>query len=105
MARITFITADKQRITLEEQAGSVMELAVDHDIPGIEARCSGVCSCGTCHVQVSEEWIHQLPEREADEEGVLEMFEDSAPRSRLSCQIQISEELDGLVVEVCPLDE
>jgi len=105
MARITFITPDNERITLDETFGSVMELAVDHDIQGIEARCRGVCSCGTCHVNVAEEWVRKLPEREADEESVLEMHDATAPCSRLSCQLEISDELDGLVVKVEPLDD
>ncbi len=105
MARITFITPDNERITLDESFGSVMELAVDNDIQGIEARCRGCCSCGTCHVKVSEEWADQLPGREADEESVLDMHEGTGPCSRLSCQLEITDELDGLVVEVVPLDD
>jgi 2Fe-2S ferredoxin len=79
---------------------SVMEGAIRNDVDGILAECGGSCSCATCHVYVDEKWLALIPPASAIELEMLEMAEDRRPNSRLSCQIQITDELQGLSVEV-----
>lgn len=100
MAKITFITKSDKEITLEDDSGSVMELATFHDIQGIEGNCGGVCSCATCHVHVSADDFERVGKASDLEADVLE-FEDNATEfSRLSCQIEISKDLDGITLIV-----
>ena len=77
-----------------------MELAVQHDIPGIDGDCGGVCSCATCHVHVDPNYFDKTGEKDSIEADMLEFDEEVSPYSRLSCQIKISEELDGIVLRV-----
>jgi len=101
MPRITYIQPDGAASTVEAKSGySVMETAIDNDIPGIVAECGGACSCATCHVYVAEEWISRLAQPDAQEDGMLDCVLERKPTSRLSCQIQVSDEIDGLVVNV-----
>jgi 2Fe-2S ferredoxin len=101
MARITFIGADGMRYDVEASAGStVMENAIRNNVPGIEAECGGACACATCHVYVAEEWRATTGEPEPMEEDMLDFAYDVRPNSRLSCQIRVSDALDGLVVTV-----
>ena len=80
---------------------TVMEGARDNSIPGIEADCGGSCACSTCHVYVDESWVNRLPEMEAMEEDMLDFaFEPDAVRSRLTCQLRVTDDLDGLVVQM-----
>ncbi|RNC84572.1 MAG: 2Fe-2S ferredoxin [Balneola sp.] len=96
MAKITFITQSQEEITLDDNSGSVMELATFHDVQGIEGNCGGVCSCATCHVHVAPEDFDKVGKPDDMETDILE-FEDNATEfSRLSCQIEITEELDGI---------
>ena len=100
MAKITFITKDDETITLEGNTGSIMQLAVDHGIQGIDGDCGGVCSCATCHVHVAPEDMEKMGEASEIEKDMLE-FEDNANEySRLSCQLTIGNELDGIVLKV-----
>ncbi|MEN1677954.1 MAG: 2Fe-2S iron-sulfur cluster-binding protein [Planctomycetota bacterium] len=100
MPQVTYITPDGEQVTVEARRGDLMTLAVKHGVAGIEGNCGGVCACGTCHVQVDESWFEKAGPASDDELGVLE-FEDSAgPTSRLSCQIKLTAELDGIVVRV-----
>ena len=78
---------------------SVMEAAVANMIPGIDADCGGACACATCHVYVGEGWADKLKAKDDMEESMLDFAEDVRPTSRLSCQILMTDELDGLVVE------
>ena len=101
MAKITYITHENQIHTVEVQNGlTVMEGAVQNDIPGIDADCGGGMACATCHVYVKEEWLDKLPKKEDGEEDMLDMAFEPKKNSRLSCQITISDELDGLTVNV-----
>ena len=101
MAKITYITHDNQNHTIEVQNGlTVMEGAVQNDIPGIDADCGGGMACATCHVYVNEEWFDKIPAREDGEEDMLDMAFEPKKNSRLSCQITISNELDGLIVNI-----
>ena len=101
MTKIIYITDDNQNHTIEVQNGlSVMEGAVQNDIPGIDADCGGGMACATCHVYVNDEWFDKLPSKEDGEEDMLDMAFEPKKNSRLSCQIIVSDELDGLTVNI-----
>lgn len=102
MPKVTFITADGTSHTAKDAVGSLMEVALNHDIEGIEGACGGVCSCSTCHVYIPPEWQDKVGPAGDAETDTLEFNEHKRPNSRLGCQIEMSEELDGLVVEVAP---
>jgi 2Fe-2S ferredoxin len=99
MTKITFIDAAGTSRTVEAENGStVMETALKNSVPGIEAECGGACACATCHVYVEESWFEKLPKAEQMEEDMLDFAFDVRPTSRLSCQIKVKAELDGLAV-------
>ena len=99
MTKLTIVAFDGQRYDLEAADGStVMENAVRNSVPGIEAECGGACACATCHVYVDDAWTAKVGEPEPMEEDMLDFAFDVRPNSRLSCQIRIRDELDGLVV-------
>jgi 2Fe-2S ferredoxin len=101
MAKITYIQPDGSAQTVEAAPGStVMETAIDNDVEGIVAECGGACSCATCHVYVDEAWAARTGEPDAMEDGMLDCVLDRRPTSRLSCQIPVRDELDGLVVHI-----
>ncbi|HEY7671167.1 MAG TPA: 2Fe-2S iron-sulfur cluster-binding protein [Gammaproteobacteria bacterium] len=101
MPKVTYVQPDGRASVVEAAVGStVMETAVDHDIPGIIAECGGACSCATCHVYVAPEWLDRLPAPDGLESGMLDCALDRQANSRLSCQIRVRPELDGLVVHV-----
>ena len=101
MPKITYITHDSQNHTIDVQNGlTVMEGAVQNDIPGIDADCGGGMACATCHVYVKEDWLDKLPTKEDGEEDMLDMAYEPKQNSRLSCQLIISDELDGLEVTI-----
>jgi len=101
MPRVTFIQPDGARETVEAEPGySVMEVAMDHGIDGIVAECGGGCTCSTCHVHVDPDWAPRLEPASSDELALLQFAREPGDHSRLSCQIDLVEELDGLVVTV-----
>ncbi|MCC6982902.1 MAG: (2Fe-2S)-binding protein [Bauldia sp.] len=101
MPRITFIAPDGKSYVVDAVNGStLMENAIRNRVPGIEAECGGACACATCHVYVDESWTGVVGEPEAMEEDMLDFGYQVRPNSRLSCQIRIRDELDGLVVRV-----
>jgi ferredoxin, 2Fe-2S len=100
MAAITFITADGEKVVVSATTGTLMEAAVGHDVPGIEGNCGGVCSCATCHVRIAPEWTGRVGPPDDTEREMLDFVDDAGPGSRLSCQIELTEALDGLVVHV-----
>jgi 2Fe-2S ferredoxin len=101
MAKITYIAADGSHYEVEAETGStVMENAIRNGVPGIEAECGGACACATCHVYVDEMFKEVVGEPEPMEEDMLDFAYDVRPTSRLSCQIRVSDELDGLTVTV-----
>jgi len=100
MAKITFLTQSKESITLEGHSGSVMELAVNHNVEGIDGNCGGVCSCATCHVHVAPEDREKTGEAGELEKDMLEFDDNATENSRLCCQIAISEDLDGIILKV-----
>ncbi len=101
MPRITYIEHNGTEHTVDVAVGlTVMEGAVNNNIPGIEADCGGACACSTCHVYVNQDWLGKLPTREDMEEDMLDFAYEPNERSRLTCQIQVTPELDGLVVQM-----
>jgi 2Fe-2S ferredoxin len=101
MPKITFIEHDGTEHVVDAEVGmTVMEAAIKNQVPGIEAECGGACSCATCHVYVDEVWREPTGEPQEMEEDMLDFAFDVRPNSRLSCQIKVTEALDGLVVRV-----
>ena len=99
MAKITFIDNEGKARTVDGEIGAtVMETAIKHGVPGIEAECGGACACSTCHVYIEEEWREKVGEPSPMEEDMLDFAYEVKPNSRLSCQIKVSEDLDGLTV-------
>ena len=101
MPKITYIEHGGKSHTIEVSNGlSVMEGAVQNNIPGIDADCGGSMACATCHVYVKEEWFNKLPKKEDGEEDMLDMAFEPKKNSRLSCQLMVSEQIDGLIVNL-----
>ena len=101
MPKITYITHDNQNYTIDVQNGlTVMEGAIQNDIPGIDADCGGGMACATCHVYLKEEWFDKLSKKEDGEEDMLDMAFEPKKNSRLSCQLVVSDEIDGLIVNI-----
>jgi ferredoxin, 2Fe-2S len=103
MPRITFIEPDGFRRVINAPVGiTLMEAAMQNGVQGILALCGGACACGTCHVYVDATWLPRLQDKEEMEEGMLECAWEPGENSRLSCQIHITADLDGLEVTVPP---
>jgi len=101
MTKIKYIEHNKKSQTIDVANGlSVMEGAVQNNIPGIDADCGGSMACATCHVYVKEEWFNKLPPKEEGEEDMLDMAFEPKKNSRLSCQLIVSDQLEGLVVNL-----
>ena len=101
MPKITYIEHDGKTHTIEVASGlSVMEGAVQNNIPGIDADCGGSMACATCHVYVKDDWFNKIPKKEDGEEDMLDMAFEPKKNSRLSCQLMVSDQLDGLVVNL-----
>ena len=101
MPKITFIDPHNTARTVDAEVGStVMENAIRNGVPGIEAECGGACACATCHVYVDENFAAETGRPSAMEESMLDFAENVEPNSRLSCQIKVSDALDGLVVRM-----
>ena len=101
MPKITYIEHNGKSHVVDVPNGlSVMEGAVQNNIPGIDADCGGSCACATCHVYVDENWFNKLPTIEDTEQDMLDMAYEPNKFSRLSCQLIVSDELEGLVVNL-----
>ena len=101
MPKITYIEHSGENHTIEVRNGlTVMEGAVQNNIPGIDADCGGAMACATCHVYVKEEWFDKLDKKEDGEEDMLDTAYEPKKNSRLSCQLIVSEKLDGLIVHL-----
>ena len=99
MPKITYKDKDGNSKTIEVEKGlTVMEGAIQSDIPGIDADCGGSMACSTCHVYVEEKWFDKLPKAEDAEVDMIDMAYDPKKNSRLSCQLIVTNELDGLIV-------
>ena len=105
MPRIIFIDPDEGEHVVEIPLGwSLMEGAVRNLVPGIDADCGGACACATCHVYVDPKWIAALPPKGEMEETMLDFALAAAPNSRLSCQIRVTSDMDGLILRI-PVDQ
>jgi 2Fe-2S ferredoxin len=101
MVSITFIQPDGSQQTVEGEPGmTVMETAKKHLVPGIEAECGGACACATCHVYVDDQWREKVGPPSEMEEDMLDFAFDVRESSRLSCQIKVTDDLNGLIVRV-----
>ncbi|WP_091736609.1 2Fe-2S iron-sulfur cluster-binding protein [Phenylobacterium immobile] len=101
MANITYVQFDGTEQTVDVKNGlSVMEGAIKNDIEGIDADCGGACACATCHVYVDEAWLEKLGRPNPMEGSMLDFAENREANSRLSCQIKVNDELDGLIVRL-----
>ena len=101
MAKITYVEHDGTEHVIEVKTGlSVMEGAVKNNIPGIDADCGGACACATCHVYVDDAWREKTGSKSAMEESMLDFAENVEENSRLSCQIKVSDALEGLIVRM-----
>jgi len=101
MAKITYVAHDGKTTTVDVPAGlTVMEGAVKNSVAGIDADCGGACACATCHVYVDAAWADKIPPKAEMEESMLDFAIDLKASSRLSCQIKITDALDGLVVRM-----
>ena len=101
MAKITYIERSGKSHTIEVQNGlTVMEGAIQNNVPGIDADCGGSMACATCHVYVKEEWFNKLPKKEDGEEDMLDMAYEPNKFSRLSCQLTVSDKLEGMIVNL-----
>jgi 2Fe-2S ferredoxin len=101
MPKVTYITTDGERheVTLEN-GYSVMEGAINNNIEGIVAECGGACACATCHSYIDEAWLERLPAMDDMEDSMLDAAYDRRQNSRLTCQIEMNDALDGLIVHV-----
>jgi 2Fe-2S ferredoxin len=101
MAKITFIQSDGTSQIVDAEVGlTVMEAAKKALVPGIEAECGGACACATCHVYVDDAWMEKVGKPSEMEEDMLDFAFEVKEQSRLSCQIKVTEALDGLIVRV-----
>ena len=101
MPSITLIEFNGQDHKIEAETGkSLMQNAIDNAVPGIDADCGGACACGTCHCFIGADWQGLTGEADAMEEAMLGMRPDRTESSRLSCQIQVTEDMDGMVVQL-----
>ena len=101
MTKITYIEFNGTEHTVEVRNGlTVMEGAIKNNVPGIDADCGGACACATCHVYVDEAWREKTGTASAMEESMLDFAQNVEPNSRLSCQIKVTDALDGLIVRM-----
>ena len=101
MAKITFVEHNGKEHVVDAKSGlTVMEAAVKNNIPGIDADCGGACACATCHVYVDQAFAAETGRASAMEESMLDFADNVQPNSRLSCQIRVTDDLDGLIVRL-----
>ena len=101
MPKITYIEYNGKSHQIDVANGlTVMEGAIQNNIPGIDADCGGSMACATCHVYVKEDWFNRLPKKENGEEDMIDMAHDPNKFSRLSCQLTVTDDLDGLTVQL-----
>lgn len=105
MVKITFVEHDGAETVVDAEIGqSLMKAATYGNVPGISADCGGNCACGTCRIYVPDEWREQFPQKKSSEEDMIEYWGDSTDGVRLSCQVKVSEAMDGLVLRL-PSDQ
>ncbi len=105
MPKVIYVTSDGNRHEVEVDNGySVMEGAINNDIAGIVAECGGACACATCHSYVDDAWLDKMPTMDAMEDSMLDAAYERRANSRLTCQLEVNDNLDGLVVHVADND-
>jgi len=105
MPKISYITPDgTQHDVIVESGYSVMEGAINNDIQGIVAECGGACACATCHSYIDDAWLDKLPQMDDMEDSMLDAAFERKSNSRLTCQLEVTDEFDGLVVHVADND-
>ena len=101
MPKINFVSQSGSNLTVDAKVGyTLMEVAVDHQVEGVVAECGGACACATCHVYVDEQWVGRLPAVDDMEDAMLDAALDRRPTSRLSCQLEITADMDGFTATV-----
>lgn len=102
MVKITYVEFNGTQHEIDVKPGmTVMEGARDNGVPGIDADCGGACACSTCHVYVDKDWVEKLPPKDSMEEDMLDFaFEPDPVTSRLTCQVKVTDALDGLIVNL-----
>ena len=101
MVKITFIEFDKTEHTVDADEGmSLMEVALQNGVPGIDADCGGACACATCHVYLDKSWVEKTGEAEQMEQDMLDFAFDVTEQSRLSCQVKVTDDLDGIIINL-----
>lgn len=101
MARVTIVEHDGTEHSVDiEEGSSLMQIAVNNAIPGIDADCGGECACGTCHVIVTEEWFAKTGDLSEEEVQMLALTPENADTSRLACQVQVTDAMDGMTVRL-----
>ena len=99
MPKVIFIDYEGSQQSVDAQVGqSLMEAAVDNDVAGIDADCGGACACATCHVYIDQDWVAKVGQPEDTEAEMLSVAEEVQENSRLSCQVMLTEEMDGIIV-------
>lgn len=105
MTKVTFIDHTGKHYDVEAAPGSnLMQAAVDNNVPGIDGDCGGMCACATCHVMIDKEWLSKTGSRSENEESMLSFLPEIDDRARLGCQVQLSDDLDGIVVHL-PIEQ
>ena len=100
MPKVTYITPGGETVIIEQAEGTLMSAAVDNLVDGIDGDCGGVCSCATCHVHIDPEWLAKVGPASEIEMGMLELEDELSPSSRLGCQVELTDAMDGLRVRV-----
>ena len=101
MPKITYISPDGTRNDVDVKVGyTVMEGAIDNGIDGIVAECGGACACATCHSYIDDAWLEKMPSMDDMEDSMLDVAYERRDNSRLTCQLEVTEEFDGLIVHV-----
>ena len=101
MPKIIYITKDQVRHEVEVENGyTVMEGAVNNDIDGMPSECGGACACATCHAYIDNSWIDKIPEVDDMEDSMLDAAFERKENSRLTCQIEVNDDMDGLIVHI-----
>ena len=101
MSKVIYITPNGERIEVEVENGySIMEGAINNNIDGIVAECGGACACATCHSYIDDNWLSRLPEMDDMEDSMLDAAYERQSTSRLTCQIEMNDDLDGLIIYI-----
>jgi 2Fe-2S ferredoxin len=100
MPTIVFIEHNGEQHEVQAEGGSLMQAAVENAVPGIVADCGGSCSCGTCHGFVDAPWLAKIPPASSAESALLEGLLEVQPNSRLTCQITVTADIDGIIVRL-----